>query len=92
MAPFTASGILFCSQAFLDGAAEADIKDWLGHRDSRMVTHYRHLRREDSVRKIEQIDFLGDRSPHGAATVPGVTTSEGGAGRGQGRRMSTTKG
>ncbi|MBL8797083.1 MAG: tyrosine-type recombinase/integrase [Planctomycetia bacterium] len=48
----------FCSQAFLGGAAEADIKDWLGHRDSRMVTHYRHLRRDDSQRKMQQIDFL----------------------------------
>jgi integrase len=49
----------YCSQAFLDGAAEADIKDWLGHRDSKMVAHYRHLRSEDSQRKMQQIDFLG---------------------------------
>lgn len=49
----------FCSQAFLGGAAEADIKDWLGHRDSKMVAHYRHLRRDDSQRKMQQIDFLG---------------------------------
>ncbi|OAI46012.1 hypothetical protein AYO44_12075 [Planctomycetaceae bacterium SCGC AG-212-F19] len=49
----------FCSQAFLDGAAEADIKEWLGHRDSKMVAHYRHLRSEDSHRKMQQIDFLG---------------------------------
>jgi integrase len=49
----------FCSQAFSDGAPEADIKDWLGHRDSKMVAHYRHLRAEDSHRKMKQIDFLG---------------------------------
>jgi integrase len=48
----------FCSQAFLGGAAEADIKDWLGHRDSKMVAHYRHLRRDESQRKMQQIDFL----------------------------------
>jgi integrase len=49
----------FCSQAFLAGAAEADIKEWLGHRDSKMVAHYRHLRSADSQRKMQQIDFLG---------------------------------
>jgi integrase len=49
----------FVSQAFLGGAAEADIRDWLGHRDSRMVAHYRHVRDADSQRKMQQIDFLG---------------------------------
>jgi integrase len=54
----------FCSQAFLSGAAAADIQEWLGHQDSKMVGHYRHLRAEDSQRKIQQIEFLGrdDRS------------------------------
>lgn len=49
----------FCSQAFLSGAAAADIQEWLGHQDSKMVAHYRHLRDRDSQRKIGQIDFLG---------------------------------
>jgi site-specific recombinase XerD len=49
----------FCSHAFLHGAAEADIKDWLGYRDLKMVAHYRHLRSEDSQHKMQQIDFLG---------------------------------
>jgi integrase len=54
----------FCSQAFLSGAAAEDIQEWLGHQDSKMVAHYRHLRADDSQRKIKQIDFLGrdDRS------------------------------
>jgi integrase len=54
----------FCSQAFLSGAAAADIQEWLGHQDSKMVAHYRHLRPEDSQRKVEAINFLGrdDRS------------------------------
>ena len=49
----------FCSQAFQSGAAEVDVKEWLGHKDSKMVAHYRHLRSEDSQRKMQQIDFLG---------------------------------
>src|SRR5262249_40932432 len=49
----------FCSQAFRDRASYAEIRDWLGHRDSKMVDHYRHLGDEDSQRKMEQIDFLG---------------------------------
>lgn len=48
----------FCSQCFLGGASEGEIREWMGHRDSKIVEHYRHLRREDAVRKMQQIDFL----------------------------------
>ena len=48
----------FCSQCFLGGASEGEIKEWLGHADSKMVEHYRHLRREDAQRKMNQIRFL----------------------------------
>ncbi|MBL8829226.1 MAG: site-specific integrase [Planctomycetaceae bacterium] len=49
----------FCSQCFLGGASEGEIKEWLGHRESRMVEHYRHLRGDDAQRKMSQIVFLG---------------------------------
>ena len=49
----------FCSQAFLGGASEGEIREWLGHAESRMVEHYRHLRNEDAQRKMEQIEFTG---------------------------------
>jgi integrase len=52
----------FCSQCFLGGASEGEIKEWLGHADSKMVEHYRHLRSEDALRKMEQVDFLGRRA------------------------------
>jgi integrase len=48
----------FCSQAFLGGASEGEIKEWLGHADSKMVEHYRHLRSEDAQRKMGQIEFM----------------------------------
>ena len=48
----------FTSQAFLSGVSEGEIREWLGHADSKMVEHYRHLRNEDSQRKMGQIDFL----------------------------------
>ena len=38
----------FCSQSFLGGASEGEIREWLGHADSQMVEHYRHLRSEDA--------------------------------------------
>lgn len=61
----------FCSQAFVCGASEGEIKEWLGHADSKMVEHYRHLRDEDAQRKMAQIDFLGrptgEDRPGGAA-------------------------
>lgn len=49
----------FCSQCFLGGASEGEIREWLGHRDSKIVELYRHLRDEDAQRKMEQMDFLG---------------------------------
>jgi len=58
----------FCSQAFLGGASEGEIREWLGHRDSKMVEHYRHLRSEDAQRKMQKIDFL-DRQDNRSGDV-----------------------
>jgi integrase len=52
----------FCSQAFSGGASEAEIKDWLGHEDSKMVALYRHLRPDESQRRMERLDFVGEGS------------------------------
>jgi integrase len=51
----------FCSQAFLGGASEGEIREWLGHKESAMVEHYRHLRGEDAQRKMAQIEFVDRR-------------------------------
>lgn len=48
----------FCSQATIAGSADGEIKAWLGHADSKMVDHYRHLRAEDGQRRMSQIEFL----------------------------------
>lgn len=60
----------FCSQAFLGGASEGEIRDWLGHADSKMVEHYRHVRNEDAHRKMEQITFVdeGDTDTNSSST------------------------
>jgi integrase len=50
----------FVSQAFLGGASEGEIREWVGHTDSRIVERYRHLRDEEAQRKMARIDFLGD--------------------------------
>jgi integrase len=54
----------FCSQAFLGGASEGEIREWLGHADSKMVEHYRHLRHDDAKRKMAAIEFLERRDQH----------------------------
>lgn len=61
----------FCSQAFVGGASEGEIRDWLGHADSKMVEHYRHLGSEDSQRKMERIEFLteDDEEPPSTETA-----------------------
>ena len=46
------------SQAFLGGASEGEIREWVGHADSKMVEHYRHLGRKDAMRKMEMINFV----------------------------------
>jgi len=70
----------FCSQCFLGGASEGEIKQWLGHADSKMVEHYRHLRSEDAQRKMNQIRFLerADGRPDVIRFVnPASTTASG---------------
>ncbi|HET6323615.1 MAG TPA: tyrosine-type recombinase/integrase [Planctomycetaceae bacterium] len=59
----------FVSQAFLGGASEGEVKDWVGHRDTRMVELYRHLREQDSKLKMQQIDFLGDQDDSNCSVV-----------------------
>ena len=48
----------FVSQAFLGGVSEGEIREWVGHRNSRIVERYRHLRSEDAVRKMNRISFF----------------------------------
>jgi len=50
----------FVSEAFRQGATEAEVMDWVGHRESKMVHHYRHLRPDDSQSRMRKIDFLAD--------------------------------
>ena len=49
----------FCSEAYRNGAKDAELLEWLGHRDSQVTRLYQHLRREDSHQRMEQINFLG---------------------------------
>lgn len=59
----------FVSQAFLGGASEGEIREWVGHRDSRIVERYRHLRNAEARRKMDQIDFLGGEPPEASGAI-----------------------
>ncbi len=48
----------FVSQAFLGGASEGEIREWVGHADSKMVEHYRHLGRKDALWRMGRINFV----------------------------------
>ncbi len=48
----------FVSQAFVGGASEGEIREWVGHADSKMVEHYCHLGRKDAIEKMERITFV----------------------------------
>lgn len=52
----------FVSEAYRNGATDAELAEWLGHRDSQLLRIYRHLRPEDGQAKMQSIDFLGDPS------------------------------
>ena len=49
----------FVSEAYRNGATEAELLDWVGHRDSAILRLYRHLRPDDGQRHMQQINFLG---------------------------------
>ncbi len=55
----------FVSRAFICGASEGDIREWVGHSSSRIVEMYRHLRPEESLRKLESLDLLNVRANAG---------------------------
>jgi integrase len=55
----------FVSMAFLGGASEGEIREWVGHTNSRIVERYRHLRSEDAIRKMNQIYFFGGAEGNG---------------------------
>ena len=47
----------FISEAFASGVPECDIRDWVGHSDSKIVEHYRHLRSDTSNANVQLINF-----------------------------------
>jgi integrase len=50
----------FVSQAFLGGVSEGEIREWVGHRDSRIVERYRHLRNDEARKKMNKIEFFAN--------------------------------
>ena len=49
----------FVSEAFRLGVPEPRIMEWVGHRDSRIVARYRHLRDDDGQQAMQELDFFG---------------------------------
>lgn len=49
----------FVSEAYRNGATEPELLEWVGHRDSKILKLYRHLRPEDGHRRMNGINFLG---------------------------------
>ena len=47
----------FVSEAFAAGVPECDIRDWVGHSDSKIVELYRHLRSETAKANVQLINF-----------------------------------
>lgn len=52
----------FVSECCRQGVAERVVMKWVGHRDSKLVQHYFHLREEASQALMKQLNF-GDQGP-----------------------------
>ncbi|MCL2645779.1 MAG: site-specific integrase [Phycisphaerales bacterium] len=52
----------FCSQCADSNTPEQMLMIWLGHRDSRMVRHYYHLRDNTSVEHMHKLNLVGTAS------------------------------
>lgn len=48
----------FVTEAFLGGASEGEVMEWVGHRDSRIVRRYRHLRPDVKQRRMCELPFF----------------------------------
>ena len=64
----------FVSQAFLNGASESEIREWVGHADSRIIERYRHLRDDEAQRRMEQISLLDSNTESDAQDAEKDTT------------------
>jgi integrase len=52
---------LFCSVSADNDVPEQMLMSWLGHRDSKMISRYYHLRHEESRKHMARIAFLGTK-------------------------------
>ena len=53
----------FCSVSADNDVPEQMLMSWLGHRDSKMIRRYYHLRQEESRKHMDRIAFLGTKRP-----------------------------
>lgn len=65
----------FVTEAFAGGASETEVMDWVGHRDSRIVRRYRHLRGNVSRQRMEGLSFFG-QAPVGGTTADQPTAAD----------------
>lgn len=69
----------FVSRAFMEGATEAEIKQWVGHRDSRVIELYRHMSDDESRQRLVRLNLLGRSAADGPPQSE--SSSSGGEGR-----------
>ena len=65
----------FVTEAFLGGATDGEVRDWVGHRDSRIVERYRHLRDRAARRTMGRLDFLGGEPKEAGEATAGPASA-----------------
>ncbi len=66
----------FCSACANTGVPERITMNWLGHADSEMVRHYYHLNDEESRRRMDQLNLLGESDGCSATDAEQPLTEE----------------
>lgn len=61
----------FCSASANEGTSEQVLMRWLGHRHSRMVQRYYHLRGQESLRQISRVKLFEAADVQPSVTHPG---------------------
>lgn len=51
----------FVSQALLNGVSEGEIRDWIGHANTELIDLYRHLAADESRRRMQHLNLLGEQ-------------------------------
>ncbi|VAX42476.1 hypothetical protein MNBD_PLANCTO02-1854, partial [hydrothermal vent metagenome] len=74
----------FVSECCRQGIPEARIMDWVGHKDSKILARYRHLRPEDGQHQMQGLNLITFEAPATSESIEVPATKRSTAGNNTG--------